>query len=159
MAAMSSGNDFAQFDREWPEFLNEVRTALPGVQLLFGFLLTAPFSSNFPKLTRELKHVYFICFLCTAAACAFLVAPSVYHRLHWRRDVKDKEQMIRTCNQLVIAGVALLAVAMTSAIFVIASVMSSETIAVISTTTAGLSFCGLWFGLPLLRRQRERRAR
>ena len=152
---MESGNDLAKFDREWPEFLREVGTALPGVQLLFGFLLTAPFSANFPKLTNDLKHVYFICFLCTSAACAFLIAPSVYHRLHWRRDVRDKEQMIRTCNRLVIAGIGMLAVAMTTAIYVIASVMSSHTVTVLATGIAGLTFTGLWFALPLLRRQSD----
>ena len=152
---MDSGSDFTKFDREWPEFLHEVGTALPGVQLLFGFLLTAPFSANFPKLTAELKHVYFVCFLCTSAACAFLIAPSVYHRLHWRRDVRDKEQMIRTCNRLVIAGIGLLAVAMTSAIYVIASVMASPTVTLLATVIAGLTFSGLWFVLPMLRRQNE----
>jgi hypothetical protein len=152
---MDSGRDFTSFDREWPEFLREVGTALPGVQLLFGFLLTAPFSANFPKLTPELKHVYFACFLCTSAACAFLIAPSVYHRLHWRRDVRDKEQMIRTCNALVIAGVGLLAFAMTAAIYVIASVMSSHTVTLLATGIAGAAFCGLWFVLPLLRRRVE----
>jgi Family of unknown function (DUF6328) len=152
---MDSGRDFASFDREWPEFLREVGTALPGVQLLFGFLLTAPFSANFPKLTPELKHVYFVCFLCTSAACAFLVAPGVYHRLHWRRDVRDKEQMLRTCNALAIAGVGLLAVAMTAAIFVIASVMASHLVTVLATAISGLAFSGLWFVLPLVRRRGE----
>ena len=152
---MENDRDFSSFNREWPEFLNEVGTALPGVQLLFGFLLTAPFSANFPKLTSELKHVYFVCFLCTSAACAFLIAPSVYHRLHWRRDVRDKEQMIRTCNRLVITGIGLLAVAMTAAIYVIASVMASHLVTLLATGIAGLTFSGLWFLLPLLRRQRE----
>ncbi len=33
-------------DRELIELLNELRVALPGVQVLFAFLLTVPFSSG-----------------------------------------------------------------------------------------------------------------
>lgn len=150
-------SDRARFDREWPEFLNEVRTALPGVQLLFGFLLASPFSANFPHLTHPLKRVYFVCFLCTAASCAFLVTPSVYHRLHWRRDVRDKERMLRTCNTLTILGIGLLAAAMTSAILLIASVMASTTVVVLATATSGIAFMSLWFVLPLVRRSHEER--
>ena len=145
------------FDREWPEFLNELRLALPGVQLLFGFLLAAPFSTNFSSLSGVARGAYFVCFFCTTAACAFLIAPSVYHRLHWRRDVRDKEQMIRTCNRLAIVGVVLLAVAMTAAVLIVSHVMASGWVAVAVTISAGLLFFTLWFGLPLSRRAAERK--
>src|SRR5262245_14556244 len=102
----------SQFEREWTEILNEIRVALPGVQLLFGFLLAAPFSESFRRVGEVLRYGYFLSFLCTTASCAFLIAPSVYHRLHWRRDVVDKELMLRTCNRLAIAGVVFLFLAM-----------------------------------------------
>ena len=34
-------------DRQMIELLNELRIALPGVQILFAFLLTVPFSARF----------------------------------------------------------------------------------------------------------------
>lgn len=149
------GGDFA---REWIEFLNEVRVALPGVQLLFGFLLTAPFASGFHgALTRSSRIVYFVCFLTTTAASAFLMAPTVYHRLHWRRDVRDKEQMMRTCNRLAIAGVLLLAISMTEAVYVISHVLTGGLPAIAITVTTATMFMLLWFALPLTRRSRERR--
>ncbi|MCU1278577.1 MAG: hypothetical protein JWM53_2123 [bacterium] len=143
------------FEREWPEFLDEIRVALPGVQLLFGFLLAAPFSAHFEAVTGLIQDVYLLCFLATAAACIFLIAPSVYHRLHWRRDVRDKEQMLRTCNRLAITGGILLAVAMTSAIYVVTSIISTPTRALIVSAVGGLLITWLWFGLPLTRRRVE----
>ncbi len=162
MRPMSDGVDGhddlpRKFEREWPEFLDEIRVALPGVQLLFGFLLAAPFSSHFDAVTGTIQDVFLICFLATAASCIFLIAPSVYHRLHWRRDVRDKEQMLRTCNRLAIVGGFLLAVAMITAVYVVAAIITTSTRAVIVSAVAGLFIAALWFGLPLSRRQRERR--
>ena len=144
------------FAREWIEFLNEVRVALPGVQLLFGFLLTAPFTTNFHSaLARPSRVVYFVCFLTTTAASAFLMAPTVYHRLHWRRDVRDKEQMMRICNRLAIAGGLLLAISMTEAVYVISHILTGGLPALAITTSTALMFLLLWFALPLSRRSRQ----
>ena len=152
-----SGDLPPSFEREWPEFLDEIRVALPGVQLLFGFLLAAPFSSHFDAVTGAVQNVYIVCFLATAASCIFLIAPSVYHRLHWRRDVRDKEQMLRTCNRLAIIGGALLAVAMTTAVFVVTSIVSTQPRALAVSGVAGALIVALWFALPLSRRSREQR--
>ena len=148
--------DSGEFAREWNEILNEIRVALPGVQLLFGFLLAAPFTDAFRSMSEIIRYGYFTCFLCTTASCAFLIAPSVYHRLHWRRDVQDKELMLRTCNRLAIAGVVLLALAMTSAVYVISIAIAGHGPAVPVTIGAGLLFSALWFLLPMLRRSAER---
>jgi hypothetical protein len=145
------------FEREWPEFLDEIRVALPGVQLLFGFLLAAPFSTHFEAVTGTVQNVYVACFLATAASCIFLIAPSVYHRLHWRRDVRDKEQMLRTCNRLAIIGGALLAIAMTTAVYVVTSIVSTPPRGLIVSGAAGALIVLLWFALPLGRREREKR--
>lgn len=146
-----------KFEREWPEFLDEIRVALPGVQLLFGFLLAAPFSSHFDQVTGRIQDAFVVCFLATAASCIFLIAPSVYHRLHWRRDVRDKEQMLRTCNRLAIMGGVLLAVAMITAIWVVMSIVSTGMRAFVISAAAGVLTVALWFALPLGRRQREKK--
>ena len=145
------------FDREWPEFLNEIRVVLPGVQLLFGFLLAAPFSDRFIAVGAAVQTIYLGCFLATAISCAFLIAPSVYHRLHWRRDVRDKEEMLRTCNRLAIVGEVLLAVAMTSAVYVVTSLVTGPIGALCVSAGAGLMIAILWFALPLARRQVEKK--
>lgn len=147
----------SDFEREWTEILNEIRVALPGVQLLFAFLLTVPFSDAFRAMREAIRYAYFACFLTTAAACAFLIAPSVYHRLHWRRDVQDKELMLRTCNRLAIAGIVLLAFAMTSAVYLIGMAVAGRHTAIVVGAAAAVLFASLWFALPLLRRNAELR--
>jgi hypothetical protein len=144
----------AEFEREWIELLNEVRVLLPGVQLLFAFLLSAPFTERFGRITTVVNAVFFGSFMATTGACALLIAPSVYHRLHWRRDVADKEQMLRTCNRLAITGVALLALAMTSAVFVLSSLVFGAPLPAFATSATGLGFASLWFVLPMARRRR-----
>lgn len=152
------GGDLPQgFQREWPEFLDEIRVALPGVQLLFGFLLAAPFSAHFDHVTGAIQDAFLVCFLATSASCIFLIAPSVYHRLHWRRDVRDKEQMLRTCNRLAIIGGVLLAVAMVTAVWVVTSIVSTPPRALAISIGSGVLIAALWFGLPLSRRQIEKR--
>jgi len=142
----------SQFEREWTEILNEIRVALPGVQILFGFLLAAPFTDGFRRMGDVLRYAYFFSFLCTAASSAFLIAPSVYHRLHWRRDVVDKELMLLTCNRLAIAGVVFLALAMTSAVYIVSFPVAGRGPAAAITVLAGLLLGALWFAVPLRRR-------
>jgi hypothetical protein len=144
------------FREEWIEFLNEVRVILPGVQLLFAFLLTAPFTERFTHVSESVRWVYFAAFLFTTAASAFLIAPSVYHRLHWRRDVRDKEQMFQTCNRLAVLGVISLAQAMTCAVFVLSTMIFDRWLALALSGGSLVLFGWLWFALPLSRRARER---
>ena len=153
---MEPGHEIPEFEREWIEFLNEVRTTLPGVTLLFGFLLAVPFTQTFAAASQAVRVAYLACFLTTGAACAFLIAPSMYHRLHWRRDVLDKEQMLRTCNRLAITGGALLAVSMSAAVYFVLWQLFPHEVAVAVTALTTALFAWLWFGLPLVRRMHRR---
>ena len=92
-------------DRELIELLNELRVALPGVQVLFAFLLILPFSQRFREVTSAQRGVYFGAFVCTAVATALFIAPSSYHRLQFRQ--KDKERMLLSANKMAIAGTGL----------------------------------------------------
>src|SRR5436190_8010089 len=108
-------------DRELIELLNELRVVLPGVQVLFAFLLTVPFSNGYTRMTHLQRDMYFVTFLATALATILLIAPSTYHRLLFRRG--DKERMLYTANRMTIIGTMFLAVAMASAVFVITDVL------------------------------------
>ena len=142
-------------DRELIEFLNELRVALPGVQVLFAFLLIVPFSNGWQRVTALQKDVYFAAFLCAAAASLLLIAPSVYHRLRWRTH--DKEHMLTMANRLAIAGTLFLAAGMTATVFLITDVLFAAWWAALVTALAGGGFAWLWFGLPLARAAREGR--
>ena len=142
-------------NRELIELLNELRVALPGVQVLFAFLLTVPFTQRFEDITADQRAVYFAAFVCTAIASILLIAPSSYHRLRWRQ--RDKERLLRTSNTFAIAGVVFLGMAITAAVFLVTDVMFGLAwTALVAGLVAGLvSWC--WLGLPLWRRMRDER--
>jgi hypothetical protein len=137
-------------DRELIELLNELRVALPGVQVLFAFLLAVPFSNGWTRVTDLQRDVFFVAFLCTAASSILLIAPSAYHRLRWREG--DKEQMLRTSNVLAIAGTVFLALGMTAAVFLIADLLFKAWWAALATALTAGGFAWFWYGLPLVRR-------
>jgi hypothetical protein len=137
-------------DRELIELLNELRVALPGVQVLFAFLLAVPFSNGWNRVTDLQRDIFFVAFLCALASSMLLIAPSAYHRLRWREG--DKERMLTVANQLAIAGTAFLALAMTAVAFLITDVLfSGWWVALCTGLTAG-GFAWFWYGLPLIRR-------
>jgi hypothetical protein len=138
-----------RLDRELIELLNELRVALPGVQVLFAFLLTIPFTGAFRDLTDLQRNVYFATFCATIISTALLMTPPAYHRLRWRRY--DKERMLRISNRTAITGLAFLALAMCGAAFVIADVLFGMTGAAATVAVAAALIAGLWFVLPLVR--------
>lgn len=140
-------------DRELIELLNELRVALPGVQVLFAFLLTVPFSSRFEALTDAQRRVYFVTFLATIAASASLMAPTAYHRIRFRKG--DKERMLHSANRFSLAGLGLLVVAITSATFLVGDVMYDRSTALIAATSVLILLVWSWFGLALARRARD----
>ena len=83
--------------RELIELLQELRIVIPGVQILFAFLLTVPFSQGFTKLTTVQQYVFFATLLCTAAATALLIAPSAHHRLLFRQGVREQRTAGAPC--------------------------------------------------------------
>ncbi len=143
-----------RLDRELIELLNELRVALPGVQVLFAFLLTVPFTHRWPQVTNLQRDVFFAAFLATAGATVLLIAPTAYHRLQWRQ--RDKAQMLVTANRLALAGTGFLAVAVTCVVFLITDVLFGATaIAIVTAVVAG-ALLWFWYGLPLTRRLRGR---
>lgn len=143
-------NPTQRHHRQLIELLNELRVGLPGVQVLFAFLLTVPFSQRYSRLDSSQRAVYFLAVLSTAMATALLIAPSAYHRIRWRQH--DKERMLETSNRFAIAGIAFLAIAMSAVVYVISSVVYGRVVA--AGVTAGIAavVTWLWFGIPLSRK-------
>jgi hypothetical protein len=134
-------------DRELIELLNELRVALPGVQVLFAFLLVVPFSQRFDVVSAADRRVYFAAVLGSAAASACLIAPSAHHRLRFRSA--NKERLLKMANGLAIAGMVALAFSMGCVVYVISSVLYSTTAAAIVAGVVTAGIVGLWFVLPL----------
>lgn len=137
-------------DRELIELLNELRVALPGVQVLFGFLLVLPFQQRWAGATPLQEAVYFVALLCSAVAGSLLIAPSAYHRLNFRRKVK--EQMLFDSNRMLIAGTVFMAAGISASLFVITDVLFGTVAGVMTLAGSALLFLLLWYVFPLLRR-------
>ena len=144
-----------QLESELEHLLQELRVALPGVQILFAFLLTVPFANRFEQVTPFQEDAYLATLIATFAASVCLIAPTSYHRLRFRRH-SNPERMLSTANLLVIVGMAFLAVALSSAILFVTDFVFGRTTAVALTTAGGLLLLGLWYAIPLSRYLAER---
>jgi hypothetical protein len=151
---VADGEDKAErLDRELIELLNELRVALPGVQVLFGFLLTVPFSQGWSKVTDTERLVFFLTFLSTALATALLIAPSAQHRILWRAG--DKEALLKRANVLAILGTMFLALSITGAVWVVTDFIYDQAPTAIVTAGVAGVFAWIWFVAPLIRRARK----
>jgi hypothetical protein len=139
-----------RLDRNLNELLQELRVAIPGVQVLFAFLLTVPFQQNFTKINNFQRDVYFATLLCTAISAILLMSPTAYHRLTFR--YQQKRKLVFYSNRFAIFGLIFLAFAMTGAILLVTDVLFSTTAMLVTTALTVTAFLVLWFALPLRRR-------
>lgn len=148
-----------RLNRKLSELLQELRVALPGIQVLFAFLLILPFTGPFQEVSSRLRDVYFASLICTALASALLIAPSAYHRLRWEvleeETVAAKAQMMRTAGRLAVGGLVFLGIAMAGVVYFITELLFGLALAAILSALLTATFVGFWFVLPLARRARE----
>ena len=153
MAEQSRESHHEQLDRELIELLNEIRVLLPGVQVLFAFLLTAPFAIGFDKVTDFQRDVYALSLFAALAAIACLVSPTTYHRIQWRQ--RDKDAILRVSNRLTLVGSAFLALSMTCSILLVCDYLFDRWVAALASALAAFLLSALWYGIPLARRLRK----
>jgi hypothetical protein len=142
-----------RYDRNLNELMGELRVALPGVQVLFAFLLVAPFNQRFAKTNAFERHLYFAALLLTLLSSILLVAPTVIHRLEFRRG--QKAYIVSIGNRLTIVGLSSLALAMSCAIALVTGFLFGTATAVVTTAIALMTFAAIWFALPLSTRSRR----
>jgi hypothetical protein len=123
--------------------------ALPGVQVLFAFLLVVPFNQRFPDLTSFQQTTYFVTLLLATVASVCLIAPTAHHRIEFR--ARDKKRIVFGATRLAIAGLTFLALAMSGAVLLITDFLYSSTTAAITTAAVLLLFALLWYAIPLRR--------
>lgn len=140
-----------RIEREYCELLEEIRIALPGGEVMLGFLLTAPFSERFSRLTGTQKLVYLAALLCVALATALLLAPTAYHRIRFQEH--DKPWITRRGTALVLAAMVAMVPGISGTLFVVTDVTFSRLAAALVSAGTATFLVGLWFGVPLLRRQ------
>ena len=140
-------------NRELIELLNELRVALPGVQIMFAFLLAVPFTQRFERVTELQKDVFMVALLCTLAGTVFLIAPSAFHRIRFRD--RDKEALIQVANGFAIVGLVFLALGMTAVVFLVTDMLFKGVFTAVVTAVTAALFAAVWFLLPLVREARD----
>src|SRR5215208_1346768 len=139
-------------DRHLAELMQEVRVAQMGVQVLFGFLLTVPFTARFDALGTGQRWLYFGTLVLAGAAAMLLIAPSSHHRVLFRCG--DKEHLVRMANRYAVAGLACVAVAMVAALAFVGDVVFGSVLAGCAGAVAAIACAWCWYLQPLLRRRR-----
>jgi hypothetical protein len=134
-------------DRNLGELRQELRVASIGVQVLFGFLLSLPFSARFIKLDAAQRSLYIAALLLAALSTALLIAPVAYHRLVFRRH--EKERLLRTANRLALAGLTTVAFAVIASVVLVVSVVWHGALMAVLAALTATAFVALWVVLPL----------
>jgi hypothetical protein len=142
-----------ELDQEWAELVEEHRLAMPGIQVLFGFLLILPFQNRFERLTTNQEYVYFSALLCATIAAVLLITPTAAHRIRWRKA--DKEVLLRTATRTAIAATVFMAASMTAAVYLITDYLFGEPATAIVTSLVAAAFILFWYAFPLWRRLQD----
>jgi len=146
---MRNESEEERLDRNLMELLTELRVALPGVQVLFAFLLAVPFQQRWDEVTAFQRDLYFATLCCTFVATGLLVAPTAYHRLNFR--ARRKRELVMASNRLAIAGLAALALALVGVMALIAHVLFGAVACAVAAALALALLAALWAALPLRR--------
>ena len=144
-------NESDRRDRQMSELLSELRIALPGVQILFAFLLTAPFAQGFQRITDTQKTLFYATLLATAASLICLIAPSATHRMRFHKS--DRAFIIESANKFLIAGLAFMGTAIVLAIAMVTDFLYDHWIVWVAPSAIAVVLAGVWFIRPALRRE------
>ena len=137
-------------DRELGELLQEMRVAITGVQVLFAFLLTVPFSQRFAALSPDEEKVYFAAVLSAAISSLLLIAPAANHRLLFREGIK--EELLQAANKLVVAGLIMLAAGIGLSLYLVTAMVFTTSLALFVAVAVALVTVFAWFVFPRLLR-------
>jgi Family of unknown function (DUF6328) len=150
----SRSEEERQRDRQMLELLNELRVALPGVQILFAFLLTVPFTQGFTRVTDFQRDLFFATLISTGISAVCLIAPTATHRLRFHQS--DRAYVIESSHKLTIAGLVFLAIAMMGAILLITDFIYDGTVVWLGPSLVTALLVVLWFARPLTRHARRK---
>jgi hypothetical protein len=142
-----------RLDRNLMELLQELRVAIPGIQVLFAFLLVVPFQQGWASVTEFEKTVYYVTLLLPAGSSICLIAPTARHRIRFRE--LDKRWIVETSNRLSIAGLVLLAGAICGVLMLITNVVYDSALTAIVVAAFAIFFGWVWFIAPYVRDLRE----
>lgn len=152
VADQADGRDVELLRNRYQELLGEFRTAIPGVEVLLGFLLTAPFSSRFGDLDVLGRRIYLLALVTAAGSVVTLLLPTIYHRLA-PQDLRERR--IEIAVRALLAGLGLAGVAIVATALLVVRFIFDLSTGIAVAAVLGLAMVGLWVLLPLRDGRRE----
>ena len=139
-------------DDAFRAIMEGLRTTLPGVQVLFAFLLALPLQAAFPELSTSERTAYFAAFIGSALSSILLIAPSAHQRLRAPDTGVHRRSPthLRVAVWMTIAGTVLFAIALAAAVYLISSVVLASPIAAASTALIATLAAWAWFYVPIV---------
>ncbi|MFF5171665.1 DUF6328 family protein [Micromonospora sp. NPDC000089] len=147
---MSKESEKQRWQRNFADLLQELRVAQTGVQILFAFLLTLPFSNGFSRTSEFQKDVYVVALLAAAASAAMIISPVAFHRALFRQG--RKPELVRFAHRMASAGLGFMLVSMVSAVLLVTDFVLDRPLAFVLSALTGLWFLTFWIILPMARR-------
>lgn len=143
----------ARLEREHNELLHELRSLIPGAEVLLGFLLAISFTPEFADLGDPERYVYFGTLVSTAIALVLFMAPAAHHRLRFREG--DKDYMLRKANREAIAGTVAGSLALTGVLYLVTERMFGSTEAVVASLVFFAFAAWRWWAYAVYRNLRD----
>ncbi len=141
-----------EVDDAFRAFLEGLRTTLPGVQVLFAFLLVLPFQQSFQELTDQESAAYFIAFFGSAVASILLIAPSAHQRIRapFNGVKRHSARHLQMTVRITIVGTVVFAIALIAAVYLISSILIGGAAVVVATVLVAAILGWAWFYVPLV---------
>ncbi|HET6531129.1 MAG TPA: DUF6328 family protein [Actinoplanes sp.] len=147
---MPNESETDRWNRNFADLLQELRVAQTGVQILFAFLLTLPFSSGFPKATAFQRDTYVVALISAAFATAMIISPVAFHRALFRQG--RKPELVRYAHRMASGGLAFMLIAMASSVLLITDYLLNFWVAMVLSAVTASWFLTFWVILPFVRR-------
>lgn len=132
--------------------LEGLRTTLPGVQVLFAFLLILPFRSEFAELSGAERIVFYVAFAASAVSSVLLIAPSVHQRV--RAPISGVRRRTRrhvlVAVRMAIVGTATAATAVVAVSYLVSSLVFGTVAAAGAALVVAAITVWSWFVVPLV---------
>jgi Cu/Ag efflux pump CusA len=142
-----------EIDDQFRALMEGLRTTIPGVMVLFSFLLILPLQSSFGDISSPNTIVFYIAFSTAALASILLIAPSVHQRV--RGPISGIKRTswshVMYATKLATAGTAAFLIAIVAVVYLVSSLVFTEPLAIGATVVIAVIASWAWFYLPLIR--------
>lgn len=141
-----------EIDDQFRSLMEGLRTTIPGVMVLFSFLLVLPFQGSFVEISTTNAVVFYVAFASAALSSVLLIAPSVHQRV--RAPISGIRRTtlshVMVATRLAIAGTLIFLVAIAAVVFLVSSLVYDGVFASLASTVIAIIGGWVWFYLPLV---------